>query len=161
MDVSAMAFADGAFPAVLDKSLVDTLLCYTDSAKKTQAMIDEIYRVMAPGGRYVTFSLHSIEEVLDKFQQPKRYDWRVFAYRVKSSRWNEGEHRRRAVAHTMIVCDKAGGNPDSENVASVAPALASDPATVPQVLSDEDYAALKAHADKVSLSLSVLASPMT
>lgn len=112
------------------------------SVKKTQRMIDEIHRVMSAGARYITFSLHSIEEVLDKFQLPQ-YSWRVHAYRVKSSRWNEGEHRRRAVAHTMIICDKPDDN-------GLFPSTLSDPTPVPQVLNDDDYVALKAYADKVS-----------
>ncbi len=88
MDVLNMTFPTASIPAIVDKSLIDTLLCYSESAKKTQMMIDEIYRVMAPGSRYVTFSLHSVEEVVGKFANDK-YDWKVSAYRVKSSRWNE------------------------------------------------------------------------
>ena len=121
------------------------------SVKKTQQMIDEIYRVAAPGSRYVTFSLHSIEEVMDKFRLPT-YNWRVMAFRVKSSRWNDGEHRRRAVAHTMIICDKPDleGNFPQDELAN--------PEAVPDVLSDEEYFALKARADKVSLDWKSLSS---
>ena len=33
--------------------------------------------------------------------------WRIAAYRVKSSRWKDTpEDRKKAIAHTMIVCDK-------------------------------------------------------
>jgi hypothetical protein len=102
-------------------------------------MIDEIYRVMAPGSRYVTFSLHSIEEIKDKFTLPM-YDWKVNAFRVKSNRWNERENCRRAVAHTMIICDKPNEN-------GIYP---SNSTQVPGVLTDEEYLQLKTVADKVS-----------
>ncbi len=105
-------------------------------------MIDEIYRVLAPGSRYVTFSLHSIEEVIDKFTN-KKYNWDVRAYRVKSSRWNDKNNRRRAVAHTMIVCDKPDhqGNYPFRSLDSV-----------PGVLSEEEFAVLNSKWKKVSSS---------
>lgn len=147
MDVLNMTFPNESIPAVVDKSLIDTLLCYSESAKKTQQMIDEIYRVLAPGSRYISFSLHSVEEVVGKFSLEK-YDWKVSAYRVKSSRWNEHEHRRRAVAHTMIVCDRPfadGSFPAAEY-----------PLKVPGVLSEEEYLQIKNYADNVRHLLQLL-----
>lgn len=108
-------------------------------------MIDEIYRVMAPSSRYVTFSLHSIEEVLSKFTSPN-YQWRVKAYRVRSHRWNETEHRKRSVAHTMIICDK----PDEQGNYSTSSETLSDPTKVPNILEEEEYLKLKTHAEEVS-----------
>ena len=51
MDVTKMTFADHYFHLAIDKSLIDTLLCYSNSNTNTSKMIDEIYRVMAPGSR--------------------------------------------------------------------------------------------------------------
>lgn len=53
MDVTNMTFADHHFHLAIDKSLIDTLLCYASSNINTSKMIDEIYRVMAPGSRYL------------------------------------------------------------------------------------------------------------
>jgi hypothetical protein len=105
MDVTNMEYADNHFNMVVDKSLIDTLLCYSNSNTNTSKMIDEIYRVMAPGSRYITFSLHSLEETIRHFQDDK-YKWKVSGFNIKSSRWNDDANRRRAVAHCMIVCDK-------------------------------------------------------
>jgi hypothetical protein len=114
-------------------------------------MIDEIHRVLAPGGRYVTFSLHSVEEVIRRFEYKPIlngdqitltvYGWKISAYRVRSNRWNMTKNRRRAVAHTMIVCDKPledGTFPFSY------------PLALPNVLSDEEYAVLKKRFDEVT-----------
>ena len=103
MDVLNMDFESGSIPLVLDKSLIDTLLCYKNSAESTKAMIAEIYRVMAPGARYITFSLHTREETVAHFAG---HDWHLSAFYVKSNRWNETDNRKRAVAHVMVVCDK-------------------------------------------------------
>jgi hypothetical protein len=112
-------FADGSFPAIVDKSLIDTLMCCKDSMTVTRSMIDELYRVMKPGGRLITFSLHSLDEAVIHYdptyegKQPPHsqpapaYDWKVSAFRVRSSRWMDTrDDCKKAVAHTMIVCDK-------------------------------------------------------
>ena len=108
MDVLNMDFESRSLPLVVDKSLIDTLLCYRNSAESTSAMITEIYRVMAPGARYITFSLHSLEEAVAHFNG---FDWHFSAFYVKSNRWNEADsNRKRAVAHVMVVCDKPLGD---------------------------------------------------
>ena len=72
-------------------------------------MIDELYRVLAPGGRYVTFSLHAVHEI-ESFFREERHHWHASVYPVKSNRWNETTHCRRAVACTLIVVEKQGAD---------------------------------------------------
>jgi SAM-dependent methyltransferase len=87
MDVLHMpTIQNGSLPVVIDKSLIDTLLCYNDSEKLITKMIDELYRVLAPGSRFISFSLHPIEEVEDKYRRPDRYDWQTSFYHIKSNR---------------------------------------------------------------------------
>ena len=40
-------------------------------------MIDEVYRVLAPGSRFITFSLHAAHEVVSKYDKPHLYQWKV------------------------------------------------------------------------------------
>lgn len=101
-------------------------------------MIYELYRVLAPGGRYITFSLHSINEVETYFNDEKKFTWQVTLFRLKSSRWNENENRRRAVACTMVVCDKVPANSKFPT-----------PLKLEGVLSDEEYHALESYAAQV------------
>lgn len=77
--------------------------------KNVTRMIDEIHRILKPGSRFITFSLHPPEEVVCKYDS-KKYNWKVSSYHVKSNRWNSQSHRKRSVAHTMIVCDKPLSN---------------------------------------------------
>lgn len=51
--------ADGSFGVVLDKSLIDTLLCFSHAQHCTSTMMTQIRRVLQPGGLYVTLSLHT------------------------------------------------------------------------------------------------------
>lgn len=106
-------------------------------------MITEIHRVLAPGSMYITFSLHTIEEIYSKFLLPD-YDWKVYTYRVKSNRWNDKENRMRSVAHSMVVCIKNFTNNSTESLTL--------PASFPGVLSEEEYIQLKTRADCVSYS---------
>jgi predicted aldo/keto reductase-like oxidoreductase len=102
-------------------------------------MIQEIHRVLAPGARYITFSLHAIEEIKDKFIN-EAFNWKTSFYRVKSSRWNEEENKKRAVAHTMVVCDKPLKNGNY---------LYTYPLKVDGVLNEEEYLKLALHAEQV------------
>lgn len=107
MDVLNLQFDDGYFSFIIDKSLIDTLMCYNNGTENTKKMMREINRVLSPGGRYITFSLHSVEEV-ERYFQDNTFGWKVSCFRIKSSRFNETQEcRRRSVAHTMVVCDKA------------------------------------------------------
>ena len=140
MDVMAMEYADKSVDQLIDKSLIDTVLCYPDSVVQTTKMIDEVYRVMAPGSRYITFSLHSPQENLDYFDNPTRYpDWAVTAIRIKSSRWNKEESRRRsAVCYTMVCCDRQ-------------PLKEPHPMVIPEALSMDEYLQLQAAADEFNV----------
>jgi hypothetical protein len=67
--------------------------------------MDEMFRILSPGGRFITFSLHSIDEVNHFYQV--NHHWQVRSYHLKSNRRNDTDLRKRAVAYTMIICDKA------------------------------------------------------
>lgn len=43
----------------------------------TTKMVAEIYRVLSPGSRFITFSLHPAHEVVYKYDKPNQYSWKV------------------------------------------------------------------------------------
>lgn len=53
MDMAAMTFADGSFDVVVDKGALDAASGDLDMARAT---LDEVRRVLVPGGRYVLVS---------------------------------------------------------------------------------------------------------
>jgi ubiquinone/menaquinone biosynthesis C-methylase UbiE len=103
MDALDTKLEDGSVPVIVDKSLIDTVLCYTNrlkfnklflaltisltppiatiSQQKIVSFVSEMHRILAPGGRYITFSLHPITESLQHFQK-EMYGWRISAYNV-------------------------------------------------------------------------------
>ena len=54
MDVLDMKeFSTGTFNVVFDKGTLDSVLCGDDSVNDVTRMLGEIYRVLAPGGKYI------------------------------------------------------------------------------------------------------------
>ena len=104
-DAMRLKYKDFSIESIVDKSLIDTVLCYSDSHIHLNNFLDEMYRILQFGGRYITLSLHPIHEVLHHYTQEK-YKWGVSAYNLKSPRWDEGENRHRSVAQTLLICDK-------------------------------------------------------
>ena len=113
---------------------------------KTVEMIVEIFRVLEPGGRYVAFSLHSLDEVRAYYVRCPDLAWRVRFYRVKSNRWNDKENVDRAVVYTMVVCDKFPLNNSSSSNSSAEEAQEAE--YIPGTLSVDEYTALDRIANK-------------
>jgi len=105
MDATDLKLSDKSVPIVIDKSLIDTLLCCSQSESKYKRMFSEIHRIMAPGARFISFSLHPINEVQNLYQAPELYSWKASFYHVRSNRWNPKKNLKRATSHTLIVCD--------------------------------------------------------
>jgi SAM-dependent methyltransferase len=69
MDVCDLGFFDDeVFDTIFDKAMFDTLLCSDEGEaakqKKCMQMVEEMYRVLKPGGVYIIVSLNATEEVL-------------------------------------------------------------------------------------------------
>ena len=106
-DAMNTGLKENSMECIIDKSLIDTLMCATKSAKQLKKFMDEMYRIQKPNTMFITFSLHQPHEVIKNFEpNNSKYHWKVDYYRIKSSRWNEDENRRTSVSHTLIVCEK-------------------------------------------------------
>jgi hypothetical protein len=118
MDATATMFGDEHFDAIVDKSLIDTLSCVEDGDNVTQRMVDEFYRVLKPGGTYVTFSLHSVAEI-DRFFNNQRasraypggYQWRCAGAMVLNRNYSCGKHggSDSSTASTATTATTSGG----------------------------------------------------
>ena len=54
MDVLDMQeIQTGSFNVAIDKGTLDSVLCGKNSGSNAQKMINEIYRILAPGGSYI------------------------------------------------------------------------------------------------------------
>mmetsp|Transcript_24900 Transcript_24900/g.25119 ORF Transcript_24900/g.25119 Transcript_24900/m.25119 type:complete len:271 (+) Transcript_24900:283-1095(+) len=115
MDVHNLSFENESISVILDKSLIDTVLCYSNSVEWTHRMIQELYRVLKPNGRFITLSLHSKADIACFFQLPQ-YDWTVSFYEILNPRWDQWCNSRRSMTHTLIICEKHKKDPKDKGI---------------------------------------------
>lgn len=109
MDALDMDFADNEFDIIVDKSLIDTTMCYKSGKEATSLLFSELHRVLKPGGRLMMVSLHSEKEVTPFASSPGCN----FAYTTcklhNLKRKDELTKDPRILYHTFVVFDKLEG----------------------------------------------------
>ena len=120
MDALNMDYPDGTFDYVFDKSLIDTLMCYSSdekedmgAAEKTQMLFKEMHRVLKPGGRLIQISLHKEHEVIP-FRDSPSCDFAATTCKLVNIVLFEPCKSRKdmkdiAIYHTFAVFDKLEG----------------------------------------------------
>lgn len=93
---------DNSFDVVIDKSLVDTTMCYKNGHETTMRLYSELHRVLKPGGRLITISLHKEIEVL-----PFGLDNSECSFVASSC--TLASQRRDDTCHSVCVFDKLYG----------------------------------------------------
>ena len=132
MDALDMDFADDEFDVIVDKSLVDTTMCYKSGKDATSLLYSEFHRVLKPGGRLITVSLHSEKEVTPFAKAPGCN----FAYTTcklhNRKLKDETTKDPRILYHTFAVFDKVDGLERSDEVK----VLAQHPLTIINAVTD-------------------------
>ena len=106
-------FEDSSFDYVLDKSLIDTMMCYDDGSATTQKLFKEMHRVLKPGGRLIQISLHKEHEVIP-FRDSPSCDFAATTCKLVNIVLFEPCKSRKdmkdiAIYHTFAVFDKLEG----------------------------------------------------
>ena len=133
MNAMAMKYDDESFDCVIDKSVIDTMLCSADGPRCARAMIGEIQRVLKPRGRYVCISLHPLRDVTSHCEDVGGEAWAIRSGQLLNPRHDESNNLHRSLTHSLVVCDKGA-------VASELPPLVG-------TLSDDEIARLATQLD--------------
>lgn len=111
MDSTNLEFQDESFDAVIDKGLIDTLLCYPTSEDTVTAFLTGVARVLRPGGKLFCVSVGTPSErlmILDN----QDYSWKVESFAVKKPRISEkdsvGEEGEPTSSYWLYVCTSGG-----------------------------------------------------
>ena len=56
MDIRSLDVDPNSFQCIIDKAALDCVFCSQDTAESVNKALEEVYRVLAPGGTYLCFS---------------------------------------------------------------------------------------------------------
>ena len=62
MDARSLQFEDGTFDAVVDKACFDSVLCGDNTGPNSEAVLNEIHRVLSPHGIYINITYGVTEQ---------------------------------------------------------------------------------------------------
>lgn len=103
MDATKMAYPDGSFDLVLDKSTIDALLCSDSPLVSVARMVAEVERVLKCGGVYFVVSYGEPDKRLEHLQRGHV----AFDVEVKKLYKNaEQASNPSALPHFLYVCRK-------------------------------------------------------
>lgn len=112
MNVMQLAFADGAFDAVVDKGTLDSLLCGDNSTANGGRYLSEVSRVLKPGGVFFCVSYGTPDNRLQYFENDD-YGWSVVVKTLPkptiSSTTGAPDAADPASNHFVYVLVKGGG----------------------------------------------------
>ena len=75
MDVRQMNFPNNTFDAVIDKGLLDAVVCSDGAKQNVDSMMTEIYRVLKPNGVYICVSHGGITTRKKYLKNLKKFNW--------------------------------------------------------------------------------------
>ena len=81
MDARSLQSQDGVFDVVIDKACFDAILCGDNSKPNSEAMLNEVHRVLSPNGVYICVTYGVPKSREDYFKQ-KQFDWTVITQKV-------------------------------------------------------------------------------
>lgn len=85
MDVCKMTFPEPCFHAVIDKALLDTLVCGGHGFPRARDMLSEVYRVLRPGGVYFLITHAGAATRLPYLTMDPKKPWRIEVARLEKS----------------------------------------------------------------------------
>jgi len=109
--LSMNEFEDGQFDFIIDKSLSDTTLCYENGHETTRLLFTEFHRVLKPGGRIITVSLHGEDDVIGFSEISDSVKFAVSTGCLVSHRTKDHSS---SSYHTIAVFDKLTGLDEEE-----------------------------------------------
>lgn len=92
-----------SFTMVLDKATFDCIACSDQYGTKAKQTLDNIYRILAPGGSYICVSHGRPETRLGYFQG---YKWTVETQKVPKKQLEVLERIEQESFHYVYVCTK-------------------------------------------------------
>ena len=108
MDVQELRYEDETFDVAIDKSTMDCIFCCSNSVTMISNMMHEAWRVLKPGGLFMTFSLHDAEKVLPYMGVDENgldFNWvSVKCMKIPNPGWTKGSDKSKT--HLIVSAVK-------------------------------------------------------
>ena len=72
---------DGIFDCVIDKACFDAILCGDNSKPNSEAMLNEVHRVLSPSGVYICIT-YGIPKMREDYFKRSDFSWTVITQKV-------------------------------------------------------------------------------
>lgn len=101
-------FQDASYDVVIDKALLDAILCGEDFSTNVQLLLKEVSRVLKPNGRYIVISYGKPTYRLTYLKRDD-YGWNVQIRTVKKPSTNilAGSQEEPDDVHFIYICTKS------------------------------------------------------
>jgi ubiquinone/menaquinone biosynthesis C-methylase UbiE len=104
-DCTDLAAQDNSYSCILDKSLIDTLRCEAGSYAICEKFIGEMYRVLQPGGIFITVSLNTYnDQDIAQYYIRDHWKWTVAYGSIRNPSFEKAKDNTEH--YTAIVCTK-------------------------------------------------------
>lgn len=108
MNATRMEFLpDDCFNLIVDKALLDALLCSENNAQNVAAMLSEMHRVLKPGGVYVCVS-YGVPKTRMGYLQAPGLGWNVETVRMPKPQIEGYDEVGASDSHFIYICTKTG-----------------------------------------------------
>ena len=77
MDARKLQFPDGKFDVVIDKGLMDSMLCSNPGPKNVQDMLENVHRVLNETGKYICISREVEAKRKQHMKKVGKFNWKV------------------------------------------------------------------------------------
>ena len=107
MNVTNLDFPSACFDMVFDKCTLDCLLCGDNSFQKASVMMQNVFRVLKPGGVYIIVS-YGMPDARIGYLKSKFMNWNIEHARIAKVPLEQFTSIEHSQYHYIYICTKAG-----------------------------------------------------
>ena len=107
MNCTKLSYADETFDVAFDKSTMDCIFCCDNSNHQISEMMMESWRVLKPGGLFISLSLHHLEKCLPFIESDEHgnpFDWNnVEHFSIPNPRYEPGTEKSQSYVAIVAI----------------------------------------------------------
>ncbi|EGR29556.1 protein kinase domain protein [Ichthyophthirius multifiliis] len=109
MDVRNMEFDSKSFDCVIDKGLLDSVLCGESQTTNANKMLQEIHRVLTEKGVYIVLT-HGTSEFRKPVLQKPEFQWDIQEFKIIKPQISDNPGKEFLDKYQLYICKKNEGN---------------------------------------------------